>query len=126
MALHGVSTKLSPSKLDNVRRVLPTSFARGANRRPVDGSATEDTQAFRVDQVAEPSSRRLTRSIPNSSAVICSLDLFFIGLAQAVVFGIIHGRLEFAGATQVPMVVAVSVVANVAFLYAFGSYRRET
>ena len=127
MALHGVSSNLSQSKLENVRRVIPTSFARGANRRAVEGSASaasdaEDAQASRVDQ----SPRRLARSIPNSSAVICALDLFFIGLAQATVFGIIHARLEFAGATQVPMVVALSVVANIAFLYAFGSYRRET
>jgi hypothetical protein len=70
--------------------------------------------------------RLAQRYVPNTSAVLSLLDLFCVGIAQAAVFATIHNRLSLAGPTHVPLVVGISVLANMIFLYAAGCYRRDT
>lgn len=117
-ALHTESEKIYGSKTAGAERASVT------DRAP---SRQMHREGARSEQALAPADQRLgQRYVPNSSAILSLLDLFCVGFAQAAVFLAIHDRLALFGPIHVPLVVGISVLADMIFLYAAGCYRRDT
>lgn len=105
--------------------------------RPHEFSAVEIAVAPRQSKIATQNGRRLRRSsrrsprrasrfVPHSAAVLAILDYLLIGVSAAVVIGWIYRRLDFASGERAALVVMISVLMSMVFLYAAGCYRRDT
>jgi sugar transferase (PEP-CTERM system associated) len=70
--------------------------------------------------------RRASRYVPNSAVVLALIDYLTIGLGSATVISWIYRRLDFANASKAAVVVLLSVLVSMAFLYAAGCYRKDT
>lgn len=66
------------------------------------------------------------RYIPNSSFVLAILDLAALLLAQSLIFGEVHERLQLASPLQAVAVLVPYILVNMLFLYAVGCFRQDT
>jgi sugar transferase (PEP-CTERM system associated) len=96
-----------------------------ATRRPVESESIPE-RGLAVDGDDVRGKRRAPRFVLSSSTALFLLDASFVFAAQAIILGFTHNRLALIDVQQGVLVLAISVLTNLIFLYAAGCYRNDT